>query len=212
MPKYQAELLYPKDFDEILGSEPAQIWFVDRPAEYIAALAHTAGRQMDTQLIEFQTAAFNPETAVIADEKGLGDADAEPPVYPWVCRYPGVWVLVPWGEYFHQYDDAFMTMVTVTMADGDHDIHPDPQLVKIPIPPKMDYTNIDLCMCAYHTGDGWALEWGYKETGDTYEIVNSLADHPDFNGDYEDAMIGWPFRENDWVNGHDLRAFGFEIV
>lgn len=212
MPKYQAELMYPEDFDRVLVSEPVQIWFVDRHAEYVASLAHTAGRQMGTQLIEFQTASFDPEKAVIADEKGLIDTNAESPVYPWVCRYPGVWVLIHWGE-FIQYDEfIFMTMVTVTMTDDD-DIHPDPQLIKIPIPPKMDYTNIDLCMYAYWlgSGDGWELGWGYK-TGDTHGDIEPLGEHPDFNGEYEDALIDWPFRKDDWVSGSDLRAFGFEIV
>lgn len=214
MPKYQAELLYPEDFDELLNLNPKQIWFVDRPSEYVAALAHTAGRQMDTQLIEFQTHAFDPAgTAVIADDDDPGDIHADPIVYPWVCRYPGVWVLA--GRVFLQHDEYFMTMVTVAadgpqfVPDDEPVVHPDPQLIKIPVPPKMDYTNIDLCMYAYDTGDGWELGWGYKSD---HGFIEPLVDHPDFKGSYDDALIDWPFREDDWVDAKDLRSFGFGIV
>lgn len=109
----------------VLAFQPEQIIFVDRHAEYTAALALAAeylptlvneengggkAEPFDVQLIEFDTAAFDPETAVIqyyavplevtTDETGKD-------IYPWVCRYPGVWVKVPWGSVFTQYDEHF---------------------------------------------------------------------------------------------------------
>lgn len=105
MPKtyYKVQFVFSGDFRAILLSGATRIWFVDRHAEYIAALAETAEDPTDVQLIEFDTRSFNPAVNDIAAEGQApvleGDGRL---VYPDICRYPGVWVEYDGERYLDQ--------------------------------------------------------------------------------------------------------------
>lgn len=105
MPKknsYQSRFAHPSDFRSVMLSGPVRIWFVDRRAEYVAALAEMAGALFTTQFVEFQTAAFDPAQHAIADADAGQPADLDGDgrlVYPSICRYPGVWVEAEEGSY-----------------------------------------------------------------------------------------------------------------